>query len=54
MAQRSALRDPGVSAVVLVGPIGFVGLLIPHIAKILFGETGCLPLWGFRASWLGG
>ena len=35
-----------VSAVVVVGPIGFVGLVVPHIAKILFGETGRLPLWG--------
>ncbi len=35
-----------VSAVVVVGPIGFVGLVVPHIAKILFGETGRMPLWG--------
>lgn len=35
-----------VTAVVVVGPIGFVGLVVPHIAKILFGETGRLPLWG--------
>ena len=34
-----------VSAVTVVGPIGFIGLVVPHAAKILFGETGRLTLW---------
>lgn len=34
-----------VTAVVVVGPIGFVGLVMPHIARILVGEIGRLPLW---------
>ncbi|SEQ61591.1 iron complex transport system permease protein [Devosia sp. YR412] len=34
-----------VSAVTVVGPIGFVGLVMPHIARILVGEIGRLPLW---------
>lgn len=29
-----------VSAVSVVGPIGFVGLVAPHICRLLFGETG--------------
>lgn len=32
-----------VSAVTVVGPIGFVGLVVPHMVKILFGETGLIP-----------
>ncbi|WP_185958707.1 FecCD family ABC transporter permease [Paracoccus laeviglucosivorans] len=34
-----------VSAVTVVGPIGFVGLVMPHIARLLVGETGPMPLW---------
>jgi len=34
-----------VSAVTVVGPIGFVGLVMPHIARILVGEIGRLPLF---------
>jgi iron complex transport system permease protein len=34
-----------VTAVTVVGPIGFVGLVMPHIARILVGEIGRLPLW---------
>lgn len=29
-----------VSAVVVVGPIGFVGLVVPHLVKLAMGETG--------------
>ena len=34
-----------VSAVTVVGPIGFIGLVVPHAVKILFGETGRVTLW---------
>lgn len=34
-----------VTAVVVVGPIGFVGLVMPHIARIIYGEIGRVPLW---------
>ncbi|MFT4170915.1 MAG: iron ABC transporter permease [Rhodocyclaceae bacterium] len=34
-----------VSAVTIVGPIGFVGLIMPHVARLLVGETGRRPLW---------
>lgn len=34
-----------VCAVTVVGPIGFVGLVMPHIARLLVGEVGLLPLW---------
>lgn len=29
-----------VSAVVVVGPIGFLGLVVPHLVKLVLGETG--------------
>ncbi|MDH2327802.1 iron ABC transporter permease [Cereibacter sp. SYSU M97828] len=29
-----------VSAVVVVGPIGFLGLVVPHLVKLALGETG--------------
>ena len=36
-----ALAIPlAISAVCIVGPIGFVGLVAPHIARLLIGETG--------------
>lgn len=36
-----ALAIPlAISAVCIVGPIGFVGLVAPHIARLLVGETG--------------
>lgn len=34
-----------VSAVTVVGPIGFVGLVMPHVARLVAGEVGLLPLW---------
>lgn len=34
-----------VTAVVVVGPIGFVGLVMPHVARIVHGEIGRVPLW---------
>lgn len=34
-----------VTAVTVVGPIGFVGLVMPHIARLSVGEVGLLPLW---------
>ena len=33
-----------VMAVTIVGPIGFVGLIVPHIARLLAGENGLRPL----------
>lgn len=33
-----------VSAVTVVGPIGFVGLVVPHLVRIAVGEAGRLPL----------
>ncbi len=41
-----------VSAVTVVGPVGFVGLVMPHIARIFVGEIGRLPLW--TCIWGGG
>ncbi|MGF9564863.1 iron ABC transporter permease [Neorhizobium sp. JUb45] len=36
-----ALAIPlAISAVCVVGPIGFVGLIAPHVARLLLGETG--------------
>lgn len=34
-----------VSAVVVVGPIGFLGLILPHVARLCVGEIGRLPVW---------
>lgn len=34
-----------VSAVTVVGPIGFVGLVVPHIVRMIAGEIGRLSLW---------
>jgi iron complex transport system permease protein len=40
-ATALALAIPlAISAVCVVGPIGFVGLVAPHIARLLMGETG--------------
>ncbi|WP_437614932.1 FecCD family ABC transporter permease [Erwinia sp. V71] len=33
-----------VMAVTVVGPIGFVGLIVPHIARLFAGESGLRPL----------
>jgi iron complex transport system permease protein len=33
-----------VSAVAIVGPIGFVGLVAPHMARLIVGETGRLAM----------
>ncbi|MCV9877646.1 FecCD family ABC transporter permease [Brenneria izbisi] len=33
-----------VLAVTVAGPIGFVGLIVPHIARLFVGESGRLPL----------
>ncbi|MDP9835489.1 iron complex transport system permease protein [Neorhizobium huautlense] len=42
-----ALAIPlAISAVCVVGPIGFVGLVAPHITRLLIGETG-RPALGF-------
>lgn len=35
-----------VSAVTVVGPIGFVGLVVPHIVRLTIGDTGLRALWG--------
>lgn len=34
-----------VSAVTVVGPIGFVGLVVPHMVRMIAGEIGRLSLW---------
>lgn len=34
-----------VSAVTVVGPIGFVGLVVPHIVRMISGEIGRMSLW---------
>lgn len=40
-----ALAIPlAISAVCVVGPIGFVGLVAPHIARLLVGETGRIAM----------
>ncbi len=47
IAQRLALAGTIILAVIAVtvaGPIGFVGLVVPHMAKLLVGETGIVPI----------
>lgn len=34
-----------ISAVSVVGPIGFVGLVVPHLARMTAGESGSGPWW---------
>jgi iron complex transport system permease protein len=34
-----------ISAVCVVGPIGFVGLVVPHLARMTAGESGSAPWW---------
>ncbi|GGF75148.1 ferric enterobactin transporter FepD [Azorhizobium oxalatiphilum] len=46
-AQRLALAACvllAVLAVTIAGPIGFVGLVAPHVVKLLVGETGAWPI----------
>lgn len=49
LMQRIAIAGSVVLAVIAVtvaGPIGFVGLVVPHIARLWLGDAGLAPLGG--------